>query len=60
MYETLARPLAEGSIELGREVTNEECRMMCLKASREYQASKKARKSVKQKPGKKKGKKNRM
>jgi hypothetical protein len=54
LYETLARPLAEGCIQLGREVTMEESRMFCLRANREYQQRTKEKKGEK-----KKGKKNR-
>jgi hypothetical protein len=56
MYETLSRPLAEGAIKLGREVTMNENRVLCLKASKEYLQKGKAQNPGK-KGGKKKGKK---
>ena len=42
MYETLAVPLAEGSIELGRTLTLEEIKQRCLVASREFEQRRKA------------------
>lgn len=41
MFETLARPLGEGMIALGRTLTGEETRAWSLKASMEYQERKK-------------------
>lgn len=58
MYYTLAKPLAEGAVDAGREVTMDETRVLCLNASREYQRRGKVQKAGK-KNGKKKGKKNR-
>lgn len=55
MFETLARPLGEGSIELGRTLTMEETREWTLKANREYQQKRKSgKRGGKKKGGKKK------
>eukprot|EP00579_Thalassiosira_antarctica_P007101 CAMPEP_0201890682 /NCGR_PEP_ID=MMETSP0902-20130614/32733_1 /ASSEMBLY_ACC=CAM_ASM_000551 /TAXON_ID=420261 /ORGANISM="Thalassiosira antarctica, Strain CCMP982" /LENGTH=407 /DNA_ID=CAMNT_0048421609 /DNA_START=46 /DNA_END=1269 /DNA_ORIENTATION=- len=54
MFETLARPLGEGMIELGRSLTMEETRARSLKANTEYQQRKKNGKQGGKKGGKKK------
>lgn len=58
MFHTVAVPIGEGMIELGRSPTMEETRARTLKANREYQEKKKeSKKSSKKKNGKKKNRK---
>ena len=55
MFHTVAVPIGEGMIELGRSPTMDETRARTLKANREYQEKKKS--SKKKKNGKKKNRK---
>lgn len=55
MFYTLAKPLGEGMIEVGRSLTMDETRIKCLQASEEFTMKKRADKRAgKKKSGKKK------